>query len=197
MPNQVTATCPICHHSTNFLVDAAKPGIWDAWGKVVTILLAAGSLVIAGIAGLAPTETTDIGKARAFLGSYYGNAPYQPDSTWKKLSTSYKQNGAEKEDKLTHASYVKYFRQFEDMQTSDITNYDGRRGEWYAATVYRLNKNGSSATTRYAYQLQCPWQSKLPTIKCSSANIQILNVCVVQPSGKCREDQGLMVAPLD
>lgn len=183
--------CANCHHPNAILLEPAKPGAWDTWGKVATILIATASLLIAGVVALAPTETTDIGKARAFLGSYFGNAPYQPDITWRRLSDSYKENGALAADKLTYESYEKYFQQFELMTVTDVTNYEGRSGEWYSADLYRLNKNGDAATTRFAYQLECPWQSKLPIISCSPSNIQIVNVCVVQTSGQCREDETL------
>jgi hypothetical protein len=186
-----TFQCAHCQHSNTVLIERGKDGRWATVGKAIAALVPIASLVVGTAVTLSPTETTDIGKARAFLNAYYGNAPYEPDQTWNRLSDSFKKNGESSADKLTHEKYDRYFRQFRVMTVSNVANYDGRSGEWYVADIYRLNKNGDSATTRYAYQLQCPWEAKLPWVSCSPDNIQILNVCVVQASGRCREDEGL------
>jgi len=181
--------CPNCNHHTAVPVVEPTKSKWDRWGKFAAILGSLASIGVGLVVGLSPTETTDIGKARAFLGSYFGNAPHEPEKTWQNLAESYKQNNS---DDLTYEGYVKYFSQFKTMTVDEVANYEGQSGgEWYSADLFRLNKNGTSATTRLAYQLQCPWQTKLPLIGCSPDNIQIANVCEVQPSGLCREDEAL------
>jgi hypothetical protein len=171
------------------VVEPAKRSLWATCGKIATALVTLLGLLVGAVAAFASTETTDIGKARAFLGSYYGNAPYEPSSTWERLSDSYKANGALAEEERTYADYKKYFTQFETMDVANVAYYDGRSGEWYEADLYVLNKNGDANTTRYAYQLQCPGMSRLPLVDCSPENMEIVNVCVVQPSGRCRQDE--------
>ena len=191
MPKQMLVQCLRCGH-LNAVEDAnGQPGVADGVARTVTILVSLAAVVVAAFAAFAPTESTDIGKARAFLGAYYGNAPFQPETTWDKLLGSYKENGAARDPALDFEAYKEYFEQFSVMTVTDVTNYKATRGEWYAATVYRLNKNGDSATTRYAFQLQCPWQSRLPGFSCSASNLQISNVCEVQKSGLCNEDEAI------
>jgi hypothetical protein len=160
---------------------------WASTGKVLTFLVAAAGLLVAAFGAFSSAESPDIGKARAFLGAYYSNAPFQPERTWMRLSDSYKESGLAS-GPLTWTEYERYFSQFSEMNVSDVANYKSTK--WYVATVYRKNKKGSSATTRYAFELRCPWYSRLPKLSCSPSNMQIYNDCVInEESGRCKEDE--------
>lgn len=186
MAGQRLVACTRCGHWNEAPKDESW---WASTGKVLTFFLTAAGVIIAALGTLSPVESTDIGKARAFLGAYYGNAPFQPERTWERLSDSFKESGLPS-GPLTWAEYKRYFTQFRHMDATDVGNYESTRGEWYAATVYRENKNGSSETTRYAFELRCPWWSRLPVLSCSPANIQIYNDCVInEKSGRCKEDE--------
>ncbi|QWZ10077.1 hypothetical protein KRR39_10265 [Nocardioides panacis] len=192
MAGQEHFVCAHCGHS-NALPEVKSR--WASTGKVLTFLVAAASVLIAAFGTFSPVESTDIGKARAFLGAYYSSAPFQPERTWKRLSDSYKESGLSS-GPLAWDEYSRYFSQFDEMAVSDVANYKSTRGEWYIATVYRKNKNGATATTRYAFELRCPWYSRLPRLSCSPSNMQIYNDCVInQASGRCKEDEASIEPP--
>lgn len=186
MTGQRFHRCEKCGYP-NELFEVRK-SVLDRFGRFVLGVAAVGTFVVAAFSLLAPTESTDIGKARAFLGAYYGNAPFQPERTWRRLTESYKENNAD----LTWDVYDEYFSQFSEMTVSDVANYETERGEWYAASVFRKNKNGDTATTRYAFDLRCPWYSRLPVLDCSASNLQIANNCEIdQQSGRCDQDENV------
>ena len=185
MTRQTYLQCVRCGHLHE--LPEERKSLARGVGAVILAAIPMAALVVSILTFLSPAETVDVGKARAFLGAYYANAPFQPEETWKDLTDSYKENNA---PELTFQEYEKYFTQFTEATATDVANYEPGRGRWYAATVFRENVDGTSATTRFAFDLQCPWYTRLPGIPCSSSNLQIANNCIVNSAtGRCSQDE--------